>query len=437
MNTVTSGPPLTVSDNLRPYMLAGGVASAVLVLGFGGWAASSELSGAVIANGAVVVESNVKKVQHPSGGIIGAVRTRNGATVTAGDVLLSLDDTQTRANLGIVVGQLVELNGRKVRLVAERDGAADLDIPAELAALGAEAAHVISGERRLFFARRATAEGQKAQHAERIAQLQYEIGGLTSQREAKGRELVLVREELARVRQMHDRNLLPITRLLAMQREEARIHGEHGALEAQIARAAGQIGEIKLQILAIDQTIRTEAQKELRDVEARIAELAERRVAAEDQLRRVDLRAPISGIVHELNVHTVGGVIAPGETAMLIVPDDDRLVIEVRASPADIDQIRLGQATMLRFAAFNQRTTPEVLGIVSRVAADLTKDPQSGLAYFVVRIRPDEEELAKLGGLKLLPGMPVEAYVETGQRTALSYLMKPLTDQFVRAFRER
>lgn len=438
MSPATSSPsPAPVSDSLRPYMLAGAVAGAVLIVGFGGWAATSELSGAVIANGAVVVESNVKKVQHPTGGIVGAVRTRNGAAVAAGDVLLSLDDTQTRANLGIVVGQLIEFNGRKARLLAERDGAADLDIPFGLAALGAEAERVISGERRLFIARRATASGQKAQHAERIAQLQHEISGLSSQREAKGRELVLVREELARVRQMHDRSLLPITRLLAMQREEARIHGEHGALEAQIARAAGQIGEIELQILAIDQAIQTEAQKDLRDVEARIAELSERRVAAEDQLKRVDLRAPISGIVHELNVHTVGGVIAPGETAMLIVPNDDLLVIEVKTSPADIDQIRPGQNTMLRFAAFNQRTTPEIPGIVVRVAADLTRETQTGLSYYLVRIKPSEEGQSKLGGLKLLPGMPVEAYIETEQRTALSYLVKPLTDQFARAFRER
>jgi HlyD family secretion protein len=222
-----------------------------------------------------------------------------------------------------------------------------------------------------------------------------------------------------------------------MQREEARIHGEHGALEAQIARASGQIGEIQLQIIAVDEIIQTEAQKELRDIEARIAELSERRVAAEDQLRRVDLRAPISGIVHEFSVHTVGGVIAPGETAMLIVPDGDQLVIEVKASPADIDQIGPGQATMLRFPAFNQRTTPEVPGTVTRVAADLMRDAQSGLTYFLVRIKLDEEAVAKLGGLKLLPGMPVEAYIETGQRTALSYLMKPLTDQFARAFRER
>jgi HlyD family secretion protein len=426
-----------VSDNVRPYMLAGVVAAVVLVGGFGGWAATSELSGAVIAQGTVVVESNVKKVQHSTGGIVGGVHARNGNAVTAGDVLLSLDDTQTRAGLGIVVSQLIELTGRKARLIAERDGASEPEFPVAFMTMSLDADRIAAGERRLFDARRETVAGQKAQHAERTAQLRHEIRGLSSQREAKGRELVLVREELTRVTQMHDRNLLPVTRLLAMQREEARIHGEHGALEAQIARATGQIGEIELQILAIDQTLQTEAQKELREIEARVAELSERRIAAEDQLKRVDLRAPISGIVHELNVHTVGGVIGPGETAMLIVPDDDRLVIEVRASPADIDQIRQGQSTMLRFPAFNLRITPEIPGRVSRVAADLTRDPHTGLAYFLVRIRPDEEALAKLGGLKLLPGMPVEAYVENGQRTALSYLLKPLTDQFARAFKER
>lgn len=436
MTIVSRGSPPRVSDNVRPYMISGLVAGVVLVGGFGGWAASSELSGAVIASGTVVVESNVKKVQHPTGGIIGSIRTRNGGTVTAGDVLLSLDDTQTRANLGIVVSQIIELTGRKARLLAEREGAPAIAFPHDYLTLGPGAERVATGERRLFEGRRRTAASQKAQHAERIAQLRHEIGGLASQREAKWRELMLVREELARVKQMYDRNLLPVTRLLAMQREEARIDGEHGALEAQIARAGGQISEIELHIIAIDETIQTEAQKELRDVEARISELSERRVAAEDQLKRVDLRAPISGIVHELSVHTVGGVIAPGEIAMLIVPDGDQLVVEVRASPADIDQIRMGQATRLRFAAFNQRTTPEVPGTVSRVAADLMRDAQSGLSYFLVQIRPSEDALVTLG-LKLMPGMPVEAHIQTDKRTALSYLMKPLSDQFARAFKER
>lgn len=426
-----------VSDAIRPYMAAGLIVSVVLLGGFGGWAATSELSGAVIANGTVVVESNVKKVQHATGGIVGSILTRNGAAVAAGDILLSLDDTQTRANFGIVVSQLVELTGRRSRLRAERDGVMEIAFPKDFATMGADAALVASGEQRLFEGRHRAAAGQKAQHAERIAQLRHEIRGQLSQREAKGRELMLVREELARVQQMRDRNLLPVTRLLAMQREEARIDGEQGALAAQIARASGQIGEIELQIIAIDETRQTDAQKELRDIEARIAELSEKRIAAEDQLRRVDLRAPVSGVVHELNVHTVGGIVAPGEAAMLIVPDDDQLAVEVRASPTDIDQIRPGQKTMLRFAAFNQRTTPEVLGSVIRVAADLMRDPHSGVSYFLVRVKPNEDALAKPHGLKILPGMPVEAYIETDRRTALSYLMKPLTDQFARAFKER
>lgn len=221
----TPGTAPRVSDNVRPYMLAGIVAAVVLVGGFGGWAATSELSGAMIAQGTVVVESNVKKVQHATGGIVGSVHTRNGTTVAAGDVLLSLDDTQTRAGLGIVVAQLIELTGRKARLIAERDGAAEPQFPAAFMAMGLDADRVAAGEQRLLEARRKTVAGQKAQHAERTAQLRHEIKGLSSQREAKGRELALVREELARVTQMHDRNLLPVTRLLAMQREEARIHG--------------------------------------------------------------------------------------------------------------------------------------------------------------------------------------------------------------------
>jgi HlyD family secretion protein len=246
-----------------------------------------------------------------------------------------------------------------------------------------------------------------------------------------------VREELARLTDMYRRNLLPVTRVLAMQRDEARIDGEHGALVAQIARATGQIGEIELQILTIDQTIRSDAQKELREIEGRIAELSERRVVAEDQLKRIDLRSPIAGTVHELSVFTVGGVIAQGETLMLIVPKDDRLVIEVRVSPADIDQLRLGQTSVLRFPAFNMRTTPEVGGKLTRLAADLTREAQTGQSYYVARIEVDDAGLAVLGSLKLIPGMPVEAFIETGERTALSYLVKPLTDQFARAFKER
>ena len=369
--------------------------------------------------------------------MVGEIRVKNGDAVAANDVLLRLDDTQTRAALGIVVSQLVELIGRKARLVAERDDAPEIEFPADFASIAPDAGRVAAGERRLFEARRKTTAGQKAQHRERIEQLRHEIMGLSSQRDAKARELGLVREELARLTDMYRRNLLPVTRVLAIQRDEARIDGEHGALVAQIARANGQIGEIELQILLIDQTLQSDAQKELREIEGRIAELSERRVAAEDQLKRIDLRAPIGGTVHELSVYTVGGVIAQGETLMLIVPNDDRLVIEVRVSPVDIDQLKLGQPSVLRFPAFNLRTTPEVYGRVTRIAADLTREAQTGQSFYVARIEADEAALATLGQLKLVPGMPVEAFIETGQRTALSYLVKPFTDQLARAFKER
>jgi HlyD family secretion protein len=411
--------------------------AAFLVFGVGSWAALAKLSGAVIASGVIMVDSNSKKIQHPIGGVVGEIRVKNGDAVAAGDIVLKLDDTQTRAALGIVVSQLVELTGRKARLTAERDAATAIEFPSDFAEIGPDAERVAAGERRLFEARRSTSNGQKNQHSERISQLRHEIQGLSSQRDAKGRELKLVREELARLTQMYDRKLLPITRVLAIQRDEARIDGEHGALEAQIARASGQISEIELQILSIDQTMQSDAQRELRDIEGRMAELSERRVAAEDQLRRVDLRAPIAGVVHELNVYTVGGVIAAGETIMLIVPKDDQLIIEVRSSPVDIDQIKLGQVSMLRFPAFNQRVTPEVRGIVTRIAADLTRDTQTGQGYYVVRIKAEEDALATLGELKLVPGMPVEAFIEAGERTALSYLIKPFADQFARALKER
>lgn len=428
------GPPVR---ELQVRLAIGLMTVALLVFGVGGWMATAQLSGAVIATGLIVVDSNVKKVQHPTGGVVGEILVRNGDRVAPQDLLLRLDETQTRAALGIIVAQLIELQGRKARLMAERDDGDEVAFPEDFAANGQEARRVIAGERRLFEGRRKVINGQKAQLKERIGQLNREIEGLISQREAKAKELKLVREELARVADMHKRGLLPETRVLSMQRDETRIAGEHGAFVAQIARTTGQISETELNILTIDQTTRSEAQKEFREVEARIAELSERRIAAEDQLKRIDIRSPQAGIVHDLSVHTVGGVIAAGEPVMQIVPTGDLLSIEVRIAPYDIDQVALGQRAVLRFPAFNQRTTPELTGTVAHVGADLTREAQTGTAYYSARIQPAQEALAKFGSLKLLPGMPVEAFIETGQRTTLSYLMKPLTDQVARTFRER
>ncbi len=408
----------------------------LLVGGLFGWSASASLSGAVIASGLVVVDSYVKKVQHPTGGVVGAINVKDGDHVNAGDVLLRLDETQARANLGIVASQLVQLIGRKARLEAERDQTATIAFPKGFEESDVDAPAVAAGERRLFDQRRTTMLGQRAQLKERIGQLRKEIQGLTAQVKSKDHEIRLMREEYARVSEMRAKELVPVQRLLSTERDLTRLEGEHGVLLAQIAKAEGNISEIELQIISLVQNMQSDAGKELREIEARIAELMERRTAAEDILRRIDLKAPRSGVVHELTVHTIGGVIGPGETVMQIVPDEETLAFEVRVAPTDIDQLALGQKATLRFPAFNRQTTPEIEGHVSQIAADLTREPQTGISYFVTRIAVSADEMRRLKDVKLVPGMPVEAFIETSQRTALSFLMKPVRDQIARAFRE-
>jgi len=405
---------------------------ALLAFSCGVWATTTPIAGAVIASGVVVVESNIKKVQHPTGGIVALIPVKNGDRVQAGDTVLKLDDTQARANLGIVVSQLIQLTGRKARLETERDLADSILFPPDFLA-NEEAKAIAEGETRLFSYRRAFKKGQMAQLTERISQIKEEIKGLTAQREAKQIESDLMVEELDRLEGLRKQELMAVNRILAAQRDLTKLKGEWGSLVAQVARAQGQISEMELQIIALDQNMQSEATKELREIEARIAELAERKVAAEDQLKRVVLTAPQDGTVHDLTVHTVGGVIATGETVMTIVPSKDELSVEVRIATSDIDQVHPEQPAKLRFPAFSQRTTPEVSGTVTRIGADLTRDAQSNSVFYVVRIHPGG--LPK--GIKLVPGMPVEAFIATGERTALSYLVKPIADQFARAFRER
>src|SRR5262245_60740588 len=425
-------------SGLRRRLSAGVIVTLLFVVTAFGWAYLAQLSGAVIAPGTVVVEGSSKKVQHAQGGVVSEIPVENGSRVTAGDVVIRLDDTQARASLGIISSQLAELIGRKARLVAERDNATSIAFPDILRHVARpEASRIVEGEIRLFEARRTANESRKAQLAERIRQLEEEINGSTVQHGAKVRELALIKDELSRVDDMYQRNLLPVTRLISLQREEARIDGENGTLIAQVARLRGQIAETQLQIGAIDQTVSSEAQKEIREIEARIAELQDRRIAAEDQLRRIDIRSPIDGVVHELVTHTVGGVIAAGEQLMLIVPYHEALSVEVRIQTTDIDQIHVDQKCVLRFPAFQQQSTPEGTGRITRLAPDASREAQTGQTYFVARIAPDAACRETSHGRRLVPGMPVEVFIETAQRSVLSYAMKPLTDRFARAFRER
>jgi HlyD family secretion protein len=427
--------------SIQRYMIIGMVIVGLVTFGIGGWAATSELTGAVIGQGVLVVDSSVKKVQHPTGGVVGELRVREGDKILAGDILLRLDETQTLANATIISKNFDELLARQARLETERDNADQISFPKVLLERtrdsASEAARAIAAERSLFDLRRQARSGQKAQLKERSAQLQEEIKGYLGQAEAKQKEVDFIHQELEGVRTLWQKNLVPMNRLTALERDTARLEGERSQLSGMIAQAKGKIAEIGLQIIQVDQDLRTEVGKDLIETRSKISELAERKTAAVDQLNRIDIRAPQSGRVHQLTVHTVGGVISPGEQIMLIVPDADTLAVEAKIVPRDIDQVYVGQAASMRFAAFDQKTTPEIEGEVSMVSADLVQDQRTGTSYYTTRVVLKPEELARLGNAKLLPGMPVDVFIKTPGRTALSYLIKPLRDQAERAFKER
>jgi HlyD family secretion protein len=425
--------------SIRQHLIVGVVVVALLIGGLGGWASTAQISGALIAPGSVVVDSNVKKVQHPTGGVVGEVRARDGDRVKAGDVVVRLDDTVTKASLAIVTKGLNGLLARRARLLAEQEGADHVTFPPELMASAedAEVRSLIDNEIKLFQVRSVGRVGQKAQLRERIAQLREEIVGLEAQENAKSREIDLIRKELVGVRDLYDRNLIQISRLTTLERDAARLDGDRAQFIAQKAQTKGKITETELQIIQIDKDLSSEVSKEMREINDKIGEFVERKVTAEDQLRRIDIRAPQDGMVLQSTVHTVGGVITAGDAIMLIVPDTDNLSVEARVNPQDIDQLRIGQKTLLRLSAFNQRTTPELNGTVSRISPDTTVDQRTGQSYYTIRVSLPPEEVARLGDVKLIPGMPVEAFVQTGERTMMSYLAKPLSDQLMRAFREK
>ena len=424
---------------IQRHLWAGITLLIVLCGGVGGWAATTEISGAVIAPGVLVVDTNVKKVQHPTGGVVGEIRARDGDRVAIGDIVVRLDETVTRANLAIVLRGLDELVARKARLEAERDGLEGIAFPSEFIERLSEpqVAAIIAGERKLFDLRQSARVGQKSQLRERIAQLREEIGGIGAQIKAKAQEIVLIQRELTGARDLWEKNLMPITKLTQLEREATRLEGERAQLTATSAQSKGKISELELQIIQVDRDLASEVGKELREVDAKIGEFVERKVAAEDQLKRIDIRAPQDGVVHQSVVHTIGGVINAGEQLMLIVPSTDNLIVEAKFAPQDIDQVKIGQRAVLRFTSFNQRTTPELNGVVTRVSADTTVDQRTSAPYYTLRISLSREEIARLGEVTLVPGMPVESFIQTGDRKVISYLMKPLSDQVMRAFRER
>lgn len=436
----TSNPAgMAHARSLRAARRLGYAGIALFAGTIGVWSVTASISGAVIAPAQFVSETNLKKVQHQTGGIVAELKVREGDRVQVGQLLVRLDETVLRANLAIITKQLDQFVVRSARLEAERDGRAELALPAEITARidDPDIAALVGAERRLFQARAAAREGVRAQLGKRILQLRSEIEGLDEQRAGKKRERAMIERELVGVRDLFNRNLVQINRLSQLEREAASLDGNHGQLTAQIAQAEGKIAEIELQILQLTDDLRAEVLKELREVQNRAAELQERRVAAEDQLNRVEIRAPVSGYVHQLAVHTVGGVISPAEPAMLIVPSEDLLYLEARIAPTEFDQVRLGQPASVRIHASNQRNTPDLVGHVSRLSADVSREQQTGQSFYVIRIAVTAEELARLEPLKIVAGMQAEAFIQTSARTPLQYFLRPLEDQFARAFRER
>jgi membrane fusion protein, type I secretion system len=425
--------------SIRLHLVIGLAVVVVLAGGLGGWASTAEISGALIAPGQIVVESNVKKVQHPTGGVVGELLARDGDMVKAGDILVRLDDTVTKASLAIVTKNLDAQWARAARLEAEQRGLDKITFPPQLLSRinDPDVKSLILSETKLFEVRVNGRTGQKAQLRERITQLNEEIAGLSAQERAKDQEIALVEKELAGVRDLYDKHLVQISRLTTLERDAARLNGERAQYIASRAQAKGKITETELQIIQVDKDVVSEVSKDLRETNDKIGEFVERKVTAEDQLRRVDIRAPQNGMVLQSTVHTVGGVITAGDAIMMIVPQADDLQVEAKVNPQDIDKLQIGQKTLLRLSAFNQRTTPELNGVVSRVSPDVTTDQRTGQSYYTIRVSMPPAEVARLGDVKLIPGMPVEAFVQTGDRTLISYLMKPLSDQLMRAFREK
>lgn len=435
---VSSTPPnpaKKISTSIRRHLFFGGFVILGL-FGVGGrWAYTTQIAGAVVASGQVVVEGNVKKVQHPTGGVVSKLLVKDGDHVNAQDLLIKLDDTATRANLAIAENNAIELAIRKARLVAELESKPEFALPEVLQqqADNPQIASIFERETSVLKSKLSSMMSQKGQLAERVNQLEEEVNGQQRQLDAKAEEASIAAQQLDAVLKLQEQNLAPKQHLNDLRREAARQRGEQGSIQANIAQIKGKISETQLQIIQIDQDHLTEAGKELSETESKLAESIQRRIEMQDLLNKTEIRAPQKGVVYELTVHAPGSVVGQGETIMNIVPEDETLAVEAKISPTDIDQIFVGQKADLRFTAFSQRTTPLAFGEVQFVSPDLITDQRSGASYYASRIRV----VSGAEQLKLLPGMPAEAFIKTGDRTVLSYIAKPLADQLARAFKER
>lgn len=429
----------SVTSARRP-LITGLIVIVILFGGFGGWAVLTEIAGAVIASGRIEVDRNRQVVQHIDGGVIEDIAVRDGDIVAEGDILIRLDGSSLRSERAIIEGQLFEIMARRGRLEAERDGLSGVKFDPWLHAIAAErpsVADTIEGQRNLFEARRDSLSREIEQLGKRRGQTQSQVSGISAQQAATETQLVLIREELADQQTLLASGLAQKSRLLALQREEAGLSGQIGELIAAQAEAEGRITEIDIQILSLRNVRREEAITELRDIRSREFELVEQRLALIERIDRLDIRAPLSGVVYDLRVFAERSVIRPADPLLFIIPQDRPLIITTRIQPTNIDQVFPGQEVNLLFSALDARNTPQLVGTVVQVSADAFTDEQRGTSYYTALIVLKDGEMARLPeGTTLLPGMPVEAFLRTDDRTPLAYLLKPLSDYFVKAFRE-
>jgi HlyD family secretion protein len=426
--------------SVRWPMLIGLVGLFTLVGGFGTWAAMTNISGAIIAPGRIEVDQNRQVVQHPDGGVVDAIAVQEGDSVAAGEVLVRLDPTAIASELAITESQLFEIMARRGRLEAERDDRLEIvfaPLLHDMAAQRPDVVDLMQGQERLLVARTDSVNNEIDQLEKRRGQIGNQVDGIESQRSALREQLSLIQQELTDQQSLLDRGLAQAARVLGLQREQARLAGQMGELAAQAAQAEGRITEIDIEILKLATRRREEAITTLRDLQYRELELMEKRRALIERMNRLDITAPVSGVVYGLQVHTLRAVIRPADPMMYLVPQDRPLIINAQVEPIHIDKLYLGQDVTLRFSALDQNTTPELIGQVAQISADAFEDKGTRQSYYRAEIILSEGEQDRLPeGVTLIPGMPVETFIRTEDRTPLAYLVKPLSDYFTKAFRE-
>ena len=428
-NTWSASRPLTI----------GFVSLLLLVLGVGLWSVNTQIAGAVIASGRIQVEANRQVIQHPTGGVVGEIFVSEGDVVKAGDIVVRFDSSDLKSELAIIESQYFELLARKALFQAERDDVPELTYDDELiieAKQNSDIHSLMDGQSDFFAARRASLEKQKEQLAEQTIQLNNQVTGVEAQNIANQSQLMLLEEELTDTQSLLDKGLAQASRVLALRREKARIEGQIGNLTSELGRLKAAINGINIQLLQLDTERRTSAIENLRDIGYRTLELAERRIAIKQTLFRLEVRAPMSGIVHDNQIFALQSVVQAAEPMMYIIPSDLPLVVQAQVDVVHVDQVYVGQDATLNFAAFSQRTTPQIFGTVTKLSADVFTDQVTGLNYYQVELVPKQSEMEKIENLELLPGMPVEAFLKTDDRSAFTYLVKPVTDYFNKAFRE-